>query len=214
MSKVKLIYYGHAMFEIQDSTGKKIIIDPYNEQIRSSLPDVSGDIVISSHEHFDHANISLVKGNPRSINKPGYFEINGIKIEGIQSYHDTQEGQLRGENIIFKITVDDILFVHMGDLGHIPDGPTFNKLKGVDILMIPVGGIYTINANDATEIIKKIKPSITIPMHYKEADSKLEVDTVETFLSKWETFKKGGHSSDISKGRLPASTEVWVMDPR
>jgi len=145
---------------------------------------------------------------------PGHFEINGIKIEGIPSYHDTQEGQLRGANIIFKFMVDEIVFAHMGDLGHIPDESTFDKLKGIDILMIPVGGIYTINANDATEITRKIKPSIVIPMHYKETDSKLEVDTVDTFLGKWDTYKKGGHSSRISKDTLPDKTEVQVMDSK
>ena len=133
-------------------------------------------------------------------------------IEGIQSYHDTQKGQLRGRNIIFKILVGGIGFVHMGDLGHIPDDSIYNALKGVDILMVPVGGIYTLNASDAVEIAKRINPAIVIPMHYKEADSKLEVDRVDTFISRWGNVKKAGHSADISKDRLPGSTEAWVME--
>ena len=214
MGEVTLKYHGHAMFEIQSSAGEKIIIDPYNEQIKSTLPDVSGDIVISSHSHFDHANISLVKGDPEVINKTGEFEIGAIRIEGIQSYHDNQKGQLRGENIIFKIMVDEILFAHMGDLGHIPEESIYNRLTEVDILMIPVGGVYTINSRDAAAIARRINPSIVIPMHYKEADSKLEVDRVETFLTGWENHKKIGHSSDILKKKLPETMEVWVMDSR
>ncbi len=214
MSKIKLLYHGHSMFEIQIPTGKNIIIDPYNEQIKSRLPDVSGDIVISSHDHFDHANISLVKGIPETVNRPGKFEVDGMEIEGILSYHDTKKGLLRGENIIFKIIIGDIIFAHMGDLGHIPDESILKRLKDVDILMIPVGGVYTINANDAAEIIREIKPSIVIPMHYKEVDSKLEVDTVDTFLGKWGDYRKAGHSLDISKDELPRSTEVLVLESR
>ena len=211
MDTTRLLYHGHAMFEIHTSAGKKIIIDPYDEQIKSRLPEVSGNVVISSHDHFDHANISLVKGNPVAISKPGKFKVDGIEIEGLRSFHDTQKGKLRGENIIFKILTDNIVFAHLGDLGHIPDEATFKKLELIDILMIPVGGIYTVDAGDAIAIAKRVNPSVVIPMHYKEDDSKLEVDKVDDFITGWGTVKKAGHSVDITVNNLPESTEAWVM---
>ena len=214
MEKVEIIYHGHSMFEIR-SRELTIIIDPYNEEIKSILPDVSADIVFVSHDHFDHSNISIVEGNPFIVNEILKESIKGIIIEGIDSDHDTQNGQIRGKNIIFKFTINGIIFVHLGDLGHNIDFKIAKKLKNVDILMIPVGGTYTINFNLASEIVNKLTPSVVIPMHYKEDDSKLDVDKVDSFLRKWPDYKKVGHSIKISKNNLPSEgTEVWVLDSK
>ena len=216
MGEVEIIYHGHAMFEIRSGDNIKIVLDPYNEEIKTVLPDVSGDIVLVSHDHYDHSNVSIIKGNPLIVNKVMEDKnIKGINIEGIQTYHDTQKGQMRGNNIIFKFIVDEIVFVHMGDLGHDINFEVTQKLKNVDILMIPVGGLYTIDASMATKIINKLAPSLVIPMHYKEADSKLEVDKIDSFLKKWPGYKKVGHLAKVSKADLLfREKEVWVFDSK
>ncbi len=204
------------MFEIESSGGIKIITDPYNEKIKDILPDVSADIVLVSHEHFDHGNVSLVKGNPIVVKNLGVSLQKGITIEGIESYHDTKSGSLRGKNTIFKFIVDDIVFVHLGDLGHSLDGLYIEKLKNTDILMVPVGGTYTINFLEAYQLANKIKPKVVIPMHYKEKDSKLDVDSVQPFLNKWQKFVKKGHIVYVSKDELTSIEDisVWVMESK
>ena len=211
MKDIKITYHGHSMFEIESYSGSRVITDPYNEQIKSVLPDVTADIVLVSHDHYDHSNISIVKGNPRIINNPEPREIYGIIIEGINTFHDTSHGQVRGGNIIFRFIIDEVIFAHMGDIGHIPDADVYEKLKGAEILMIPVGGIYTVSASTAFEIAGKISPAIIIPMHYREKDSKLQVDTVDGFLSRFADFTSSDHSVVVSKGTLTKKTETWVF---
>ena len=215
MDKTEITYHGHSMFEIKSASGVKLITDPYNEKIKNTLPDVSGDIILVSHDHFDHANTSIVRGNPRIINKPLEEKVDGIWIKGIKTYHDTKEGQLRGQNIIFKFTVDGIIFVHMGDFGDDMDIKIEESLKDVDVLMIPVGGTYTINAYSAFDIVKKLVPPFVISMHYKESDSKLDIDKVDNFLNKWPGYKKVGHTASFSKNDLPfEGTEVWIFESK
>lgn len=213
MSDIKITYYGHALFVIETSGGTKIGTDPYNEQIKESLPDVSADIVTTSHDHFDHGNTSLFKGNLQVIKNPGKTAVGDIKFEGIPSFHDEKSGSLRGNNIIYKITADDIIITHLGDLGHMPDQEQVEILKDTDILLAPVGGVYTINAAQAVELINIIEPGIAIPMHYKYKDSKLNVDEVSSFTRRINDFKKVGSSIKVSKSELPENTEIWIMDP-
>ncbi len=211
MEGVRITYHGHSMFEIMSAAGVKIATDPYNEQIKSRLPEVSADIVFVSHDHFDHSNVSIISGDPVVLDTPAQSVEKGIEFEGILTHHDTNQGELRGQNIIFKFKVDSITFAHMGDLGHVPGEELFIKLEDVDILMLPVGGTYTIDANTAVDIIKRIKPAVAIPMHYKETDSKLQVDTVDRFLSDFSAYIKKGHSVLVAKDGLPENTEIWLM---
>ncbi len=214
--EVKITYYGHAMFEIQSSDGIRIITDPYNEAIKDNLPDVTAEIVTVSHDHFDHNNVSLVKGNPVIVKGLGQSKVKDISFEGILSYHDQKKGSLRGENTIFKFIVDNIIFVHLGDLGHNLDEETIKKLSILDILMIPVGGTYTINFLEAYNLATRLKPKVLIPMHYKEKDSKLDVDSVDSFLSRWNNFEKKPQSILISKRELDSMSwiNVWVLESK
>ena len=150
MGSVNITFYGHALFVITTGNGKKIGTDPYNEQIRDPLPDIRVDIATSSHDHYDHSNISLFKGEPKVINTLGETLIGNIRFLGLLSFHDEAEGSLRGKNIIYIIETDAIKIAHLGDLGHIPDDKQLKGLKDIDILMIPVGGVYTINAVQVT----------------------------------------------------------------
>jgi L-ascorbate metabolism protein UlaG (beta-lactamase superfamily) len=211
-NKVEITYYGQSLFVVESASGIQIGIDPYNKFTKPNLPDVTADIVLITHSHPDHSNVSLFKGSPEVLKSPGITNLKGINIEGIQVYHDNLKGFLRGKNIIFKFEVDDIVFAHLGDIGHIPSDDVINKLLDVDVLMIPVGGAFTIDYKKAYEIINNFNPKVVIPMHYREQNSKIKfLDTIDNFLSLVNDYKMLEHSVSISKDKLPENTEVWVL---
>jgi len=154
-------YFGVSSFLIK-SKDAKLVTDPFDSYIGYKLPKTDANIVTISHDHKDHNNVSAVEGNPLVINMPGEFEKNEIRVFGFQSSH----GEDRGNNILFKIEVEGLSILHCGDLGVVPDEKFLETIGDVDVLMVPVGGTYTLNAEQAIELIKRIEPSIVIPMHY------------------------------------------------
>ena len=183
-----ITYLGHSSFRLKGKTAS-LVIDPFDpKEIGFSFPKISADIVTISHDHKDHNNAELVKDVRKVISGPGEYEINEVSIIGIASYHDDKKGAKRGKNTIYVIEMDGQRIVHLGDLGHKLSEKFIEKVGSVDILMIPVGGEYTIGAARATELVRAIEPNIIIPMHYKVPKlnpvrfSKLA--PVETFLTK------------------------------
>jgi len=154
-------YFGVSSFLIK-SKDAKLVTDPFDSYIGYKLPKTDANIVTVSHGHKDHNNVSAVDGNPLVINMPGEFEKNEIRVFGFQSSH----GGDRGENILYKIEADGLSVLHCGDLGIVPEEKFIESIGDVDILMVPVGGTYTLNAEQAVELIKRVEPSIVIPMHY------------------------------------------------
>ena len=183
----KIYWAGQSCFQISVSTSKDhsadIVIDPFDEKIGLKLPNLSGDIVLVTHEHGDHNNVEGVKGTPFVVNGPGEYEIREVFINGISSFHDDQEGKERGLNTIYVFEAEDLRFCHLGDLGQkqLTD-EQLEKIDTVDILMIPVGGKYTIDSQAAQKIISQIEPRIVIPMHFSLPKSKIELDEVSKFL--------------------------------
>jgi L-ascorbate metabolism protein UlaG (beta-lactamase superfamily) len=184
---MKMSWYGQSCFLITSSNGTKIITDPYDEKIGYTLPRVEVDIVTTSHDHMDHNNIKSMRGNYTHYSSTGKFAKNGIEIVGIETYHDNANGAKRGKNIIFKFNVDGISICHCGDLGHILNEDQLNKIGKVDILLIPVGGRFTIDAKMATEVVGQINPTITIPMHFSTkfmfAPIRLMLRKVDEFIA-------------------------------
>jgi len=214
ISKTRITFYGHSMFIIQAKDSVKIGMDPYDSQVKSNLPDVSADVVTISHSHHDHSNSNLFKGNPKIINKAGMYDFKGIPINGFLSFHDNMKGTLRGDNIIFKFEIDDIKFAHLGDYGSAVNEKTFSEIKDLDIIFIPVGGVFTINYREAITLIKELNPKIAIPIHFKEKDTHTIVDDINPFknsLNDFSNVKEMGKSFEISKDELPSSTEIWIM---
>jgi len=158
------------------------VTDPYNDDIGMKMPHFEADIVTISHDHHDHNNTGALRGNPFLIDTAGEYETKGVFVEGVESWHDSSDGKERGKNIIYRIEMEDISITHLGDLGHILDAKQLEKLEGTDILLIPVGGKYTINAAKAVEVISQIEPRIVIPMHYKVPGLKIDLDGVEKFI--------------------------------
>jgi L-ascorbate metabolism protein UlaG (beta-lactamase superfamily) len=209
---INITWYGHAMFLIDAGEGKKIITDPFDERVGYPLPAVSADIVTVSHDHFDHNNTTAIGGNPQVVRILGSQTINGVKITGIGSFHDETGGSQRGENTIYVFEIGELKIVHLGDLGHILTGEQVGELANVDILLIPVGGNYTIGAEAAAKVVEQIKPKVVIPMHYKTADCTIDIASVDDFTAKYGSVEHKPSTVSISKTSLPASTQVWVMD--
>ena len=210
---MRIRWHGHACFEIENQD--VVVTDPHDgRSIGIKPPRVEGDIILVSHDHFDHNAVRLVtKSNSKVIRETGIKKLGSIKVTGFSSYHDRSEGSKRGENIIFKFEDEGINFCHLGDLGHMLDDKIIEKLKPVDFLFIPVGGTFTIDSEVAAELVEKISPSIAVPMHYKVGGLSLDIGTVDKFLSHYdeELIHKVGVELDFIDSDLPDKTEVWVF---
>lgn len=183
---MKITWAGQSCFHISVSGAKDetvtIITDPFSD-IGLKLPSLQADVLLQSHEHEDHSNAKAVKGEPFLVNGPGEYEIKGVFFMGIDSYHDDKQGAERGKSTIYLIEAEEMRICHLGDIGQkqLTD-EQLEKIGAVDILMIPVGGTYTIDGIDAQKIIGQIEPKIVIPMHYGLPGLKFPLDDVGKFL--------------------------------
>lgn len=216
---LQINYFGHSSFSIKGKEGI-VITDPFDANVGLPVPKVSADMVTISHQHPDHNNFQKItptvrRDKPFIIDAPGEYEVGGISAFGYPTYHDATQGSERGNNIVFAIHLEGLVVVHLGDLGHKLDEKTLEKLEKVDVLMIPVGGKYTINSKMAVEIIRDIEPSYVIPMHYKTAQHNpkmfAELETVEDFMKTYGVVKEPVMSFSISSTTLPEETELVVM---
>ncbi len=180
---MKIQWLGHSCFKLVESTGTTIVADPYDPKgVGIDLPKVKADVVTISHDHFDHSCKNNIEGNPTTLDKVGLWDINGVEIIGLQSYHDEVKGRKRGENFIFKYRMDGVDLCHMGDIGQECSPVLSESIGAVDVLMIPVGGTYTIDAAQAKEYVDFLMPDVVIPMHFKTPNSKLDIDKVDEFV--------------------------------
>jgi len=175
-----ITWLGHSAFKIE-SKDITLVTDPYDPKIGFKFPKITADIVTISHDHFDHAYAEGVAGEPFIIDSAGEYEIKEVFVMGLPSFHDKKEGADRGGNIIYKIELENITIAHLGDLGHVLTDEQTEKLQGVDILMIPVGGNYTIDYQEAMEIINQLEPRVVIPMHYALPGLKVDIEKVDKF---------------------------------
>ena len=207
----KIYWAGQSCFQISVSNSRDhsadIVIDPYDETIGLKLPNLSADIVLVSHQHHDHNNIKGIKGDPFVIDGPGEYEVKGVFIQGISSFHDDSSGKERGQNTIYIIEAEDMRFCHLGDLGQkdLTD-EQLEKIDGIDVLMIPVGGKYTIDSSGAQKVISEIEPKIVIPMHYNLPKLKLELDEVSKFL------KTMGKNSVVPQDKFVVKSSTLPKD--
>ena len=208
---MRIKFIGHACFLITSESGVKIITDPYMKSPYIKYEDIKdeADIVLISHDHEDHNNPKAVKGKPKIVKEIGETEIKGIKIKGIQSFHDTEKGKLRGKTIIYKFEVDGIKICHLGDLGHTLDEEKVKEIGEVDILLIPVGGTFTIGPDEAWEVVKALNPKIIIPMHYKTQYCLYPLKEVKEFTKGKE--KEEGKEIEIKE--LPTEQTIITLKP-
>jgi L-ascorbate metabolism protein UlaG (beta-lactamase superfamily) len=187
-------------------------MDPFDETVGYRLPAVRADVVTVSHEHFDHGNVGVVQGSPQVLKGVGEHSIRGARFRGIQTYHDEQRGAKRGTNTVFVIEMKGITFCHLGDLGHIPSDDAIDSWGRVDVMMAPVGGVYTIDAAGALMLVRRVKPRVVIPMHYKTPSLKFPLAGPEEFLRGIAQVQRpAGREYIVSADRLPAETTAVVL---
>lgn len=177
------------------------------------MPEVQADAITVSHHHGDHDCVGNVKGSHVVIDKESSFDLPGVEINSIKSFHDASRGKKRGENVIFKFRMDGIDVCHLGDLGEKCSSDLIETLLPVNVLLIPVGGTYTIDAEMAKEYVDRIMPDIVIPMHYRTKDCKLDIDKVDEFLNLFEedTVEEEGSSIELSRTDLGEETKIIVL---
>jgi len=210
---LQIRWHGHSCFEITNDL--TLVTDPHDgRSIGIPTPSVQADIILLSHDHFDHSSgVKLVeKDGSKIITDERKRTISNIEISGFESFHDENSGTKRGRNIIYKFIMDEMKFCHLGDLGHDLDENTVQKIGPVDILFIPVGGNFTIDDKKAWNVIKKIKPKIIIPMHYKIGGLSISIAGLDPFIeqSKYKVIYVG-NEIDIEKEDLPGEPEVWTF---
>lgn len=180
---MKIQWLGHSAFRLTESTGSSIITDPYKASaVGYAMAYASADAVTCSHDHNDHNYLEGVKGKPTVIDSTGTFDVNGISVQGILTNHDPEEGALRGKNVVYKYRLDGVTVCHLGDIGEPCSAELIEQLIPVNILLIPVGGNYTIDAEEAKEYVDNIMPDIVIPMHFKTKHTELDIDKIDSFL--------------------------------
>lgn len=207
---MKIKWLGHASFIIE-TAGKKIITDPFEEKVGYPLYEGEVNIATVSHDHYDHNAVHLLKGNPVVVKGTGVFEFDGIKITGYPSYHDKNRGQDRGENVIYKISAEGLNILHLGDLGHILEDELIEKIGEIDVLLIPVGGVYTINAEEAFILANRIKPALIVPMHFATPALTFALAPVEEFTSRFDYTVKKPYLS-VKKEELDGKGKVVVLE--
>jgi len=209
---MKIRYLAHASFLITGEDGTKIITDPYETGggIRYKEVDETADIAVVSHEHSDHNYVMGVRGNPTVVKSAGTHDVKGIAFKGIPFHHDRSKGSERGHNNIFTFAMDGVNICFCGDLGHTLTQKDANEIGKVDLLLIPVGGFYTIDASEAGEVVNLLNPKVVIPMHYKTKSVDYPIEGVDKFLSGKENVKQF-NTSEIDVKALPEKREIWVL---
>ena len=204
---MEIKYLSHSSFLIKTKDAK-VVMDPFDPKVVGlKFSKQEADVVTISHEHKDHSHTELIEGTPLILTWPGQFEKKGVRLWGITSYHDKVGGKERGENVMYKIESEGVSILHCGDLGATLTDAQIDEIGDVDVLMIPVGGKYTITADEAISLIKKIEPRIVIPMHYGRPDM-----TIEGLAPLSEFLKKMGAESTEPLEKLVVKKEEFAPD--
>lgn len=210
-----LQWCGQACFLFTSEKGTKILTDPFNKHLGYSVPRYQVDSITVSHNHYDHNYIRAVPNHETIpiFREPGKYLVEEISILGLESFHDNKEGKERGKNTLFLFQIDGLSIAHLGDLGQILSSWQLKELGKVDILLVPIGGTYTLGAKEASLVVDQLKPSITIPMHYQTETLRYPLDPVEPFLKGKEKIEVVPDSRlELSLERLPKSPKIIVLD--
>lgn len=215
-----ITYLGHSCFKLR-TTNATVVTDPFDKSIGFELPRVTADIVTVSHQHPDHNNIKAINPSSRRdrvfvIDAVGEYEVGGVSVFGVHSFHDDQNGALRGKNNIYSIVIDDVSIVHLGDLGHLLKQSQINELGKVDVLLCPVGGHYTIDPKRITELVNQLEPAVLIPMHFKtdQHDPKTfgELIRLEDFLKEFGGEVQKTDKLSLTAASIPEDMQLVVLE--
>jgi len=212
LANVDIDWLGHSCFRIKGSHGV-IITDPFPPGLGYSLGKPTARIVTVSHQHPSHSYVQGVGGEPRVVKGPGEYEIGDVLILGIATFHDAVGGKNKGKNTVYLMEVDGMSICHLGDLGHVLNAEQVEEIDDVDVLLLPVGGVSTLNAPMAAEVIRRLEPKVVIPMHYKTPAISRKLGTVDEFLKEMGVEQiESKPKLSLTKSNLPASTQVFLLD--
>ncbi len=207
-------WLGHSCFRIRGSHAT-VITDPFSPDLGYSLGKPTARIVTVSHQHPGHCYVEGIGGEPRQVIAPGEYEISGVLIIGIATFHDGEGGRERGKNTVYLMEVDEVSVCHLGDLGHVLTAEQVEEIGNVDVLLLPVGGVSTINAAMAAEVVRQLEPKAVVPMHYKTPALNWELDPVDKFLKEIGAKEVNSQPKlSFTRAGLPISTQVFLLDYR
>ena len=177
-------HIGHAEFLIETESGMRMVTDPYGDGCGYPVRKLRADTALVSHGHYDHNAVENLEGVTLTVDRPGeYTPAQGVRITALESFHDDAQGSQRGKTLLFLVEAEGLRIVHLGDLGCIPEEKQIRQLARPDVLMIPVGGFYTIDGKTARKIAEMLRPTVTMPMHYKTAfNADWPISGPESFL--------------------------------
>lgn len=209
-----IYFFGQACIKLKGKTAQ-VFIDPFKEEFTGlKLPkDLNADLALSTHNHDDHNNLEVITGSQITITGPGEYEVKGVSVTGTSTFHDKEQGSQRGRNTVYNVGIDGLSVVHLGDLGHTLSEVEIDEIGATDILIVPVGGVYTIDAKAASDVVASLEPKIVIPIHYSLPGLKFELDPVENFLKEmgFENLEPLPKLS-VTKDKLPEELQVVVLN--
>lgn len=212
---MQIRWHGHSCFEFSDGE-TTVVIDPHDgKSIGIRPPIASADIVLMTHDHYDHNASRAISGDHKDHKfHNGRFECKGITFHGYSTFHDREGGAQRGLNTIYKFVMDGISVCHCGDLGDIPNDQVIKQIQHVDMLFLPVGGYYTMELDQLKEFIQLVNPTVLVPMHYRVGGLTINISDLDNFLTiiPEESIVYVGNCLDVVKEDLPVSKECWVFD--
>ncbi len=209
---MEITWLGHSCFRLRSREGV-VLTDPCPPSSGYSIGKPTADVVLISHDHPNHSHRKAVAGTPIFIDAPGEYEVAGIFVAGVSTYHDARKGERRGKNTAYVIEMDEIRLCHLGDLGHVPTPEQAEEMSGVDVLLVPVGGQNTIDASAAADVVSLLEPRVVIPMHYKTDKETASLDPLQKFLKEMGvTAAEPLPKATLTGTNLPMETQVMVLD--
>ena len=209
---MEITWLGHSCFRIK-SNPITIIADPYSPDLGYSLGKPAAQIVTVSHQHSGHSYVQGVGGEPRLVTGPGEYEIGGVLIMGVATFHDNEKGGERGKNTVYVMHIGEVSVCHLGDLGHVLTAEQVEELDNVDILLLPVGGVSTIDTSMAVEVVRQIDPKVVIPMHYKTEALNRKLEPVDSFLKEIGAEQVVAQPKlSLTKSSLPITMQVVLLE--
>ena len=210
---MKIRWLAHACFLLESQGQNKVVTDPFDGSVGYKIPKVEADIVTVSHDHYDHNYVEAVQGDPIIIKTPGEHSYLDIKIKGVPTFHDEIKGTKRGPNIVYVFEMDGLRICHLGDLGHLLSKAQVEEIGKVDVLLIPVGGTFTLDAEGAVEVVKQLSPRLVIPMHFKTPEVSLPIDPVDNFLEKMGMGERvDSNTIEVTTDNLGDTMRVLVLN--
>lgn len=215
---MRIKWLGHSAFLLTAADGTSVITDPYvpgsfSGQVRyGPICEVAAAVTVS-HHHQDHDGVSRLQGKPKVLDGVGAFKTGSVTITGFETFHDDSEGAQRGRNIGFVFEADGLRVCHCGDLGHVLTAQQVAAIGKVDVLLVPVGGTFTVDAAKAREIAVQLGARVTIPMHYKTSKLGFDIAGVDDFIQGDEKVRRVGRPEvELSADKLPPAPEIWVLE--